>query len=158
MGINIFVLRANSGQFTDVFRKQEYVGIEAFTNNPFEEEWDLRNKDFLKQEYKKAYPNIDNRGLGIRVGQIYRFVNELKVGDVVICPYRDGFLLIGKIMGELYYSKDNTSPFLWRKKVQWIKDRVDRGIYSIQVWNVLRGSQTIYMVNPQEEILKSLEE
>ena len=45
------------------------------------------NKDFLKDKYRVKYPNDPNMRINQNVGQIFRFVNEMKIGDIVISPF-----------------------------------------------------------------------
>jgi restriction system protein len=90
------------------------------------------------------------------VGQINRFVNEMSVGDLVVSPYMDSQLLIGRIESELYYKKDNTSPYPWRKSVKWFKEKIDRHTLSVPLQNTLRSSLTCFKVTSAAEILIQL--
>jgi restriction system protein len=152
--IGVFVLRADFGRFTDTFEKQGYVGIGWFTENPLG--WELSNKDYLKEKYRSKYPKDPNMRVNQNVGQINRFVNEMKIGDLVISPYMDNRLLIGKIEGELYYQEDSTSPYPWRKKVKWFDEKIDRHTLSVPLQNTLRSSLTCFKVNSSDEILIEL--
>jgi len=149
--IGVFVLRADFGRFTDTFEKQGYVGIGWFTENPLG--WELSNKDYLKEKYRSKYPKDPNMRVNQNVGQINRFVNEMKIGDLVISPYMDNRLLIGRIEGELYYQEDSTSPYPWRKKVKWFDENIDRHTLSVPLQNTLRSSLTCFKVNSSDEIL-----
>ena len=96
--MRVFVLRADYGRYTDVFRNNNYIGIGWFDEiNPIQEKWDLTDKDFLKEKYREKYKEDVNMRVNQNVGQIYRFINDLKIGDIVISPYNTNELLIGKI-------------------------------------------------------------
>lgn len=154
MKINVFVLRAEFGRYTDTFEKEGYIGIGWFEEDP--KTWDLTNKDFLKEQYRKKFPSDPNMRINQNVGQINRFVNEMKVGDLVISPYMDNRLLIGKIESDLYFKSDSTSPYPWRKSVKWFKEKIDRHTLSVPLQNTLRSSLTCFNVNSADEILIQL--
>ncbi len=151
---NVFVLRAEFGRYTDTFEKEGYIGIGWFSNNPID--WDLSNKDFLKEKYREKFPDNPNMRVNQNVGQIYRFVNEISVGDLVISPYVDNQLLVGVIESELYFKEDKTSPYPWRKNVIWFKEKIDRHTLSVPLQNTLRSSLTCFKVSSSDEILVEL--
>jgi restriction system protein len=151
---DVFVLRAEFGRYTDTFQKEGYVGIGWYHNNP--EGWDLADKDFLKLRYKELYPDDPYMRMNQNVGQVFRFVNELKVGDLVLSPFMDNRLLVGKITSDLYFENDSTSPYPWRKRVDWFKDTIDRHVLSVPLQNTLRSSLTCFKVSSSQEILVEL--
>jgi restriction system protein len=151
---NVYVLRAEFGRYTDTFEKEGYIGIGWFSHNPID--WDLSNKDFLKERYREKFPDNPNMRVNQNVGQIYRFVNEMSVGDLVISPYVDNQLLVGVIESELYFKEDKTSPYQWRKNVNWFKEKIDRHTLSVPLQNTLRSSLTCFKVSSSDEILVEL--
>lgn len=155
--MRVFVLRADYGRYTDVFRNNNYIGIGWFDEiNPIQEKWDLTDKDFLKEKYREKYKEDVNMRVNQNVGQIYRFINDLKIGDIVISPYNTNELLIGKITGDLYFENDNSSPYPWRKKMEWIKDKVNRHSFSQPVQNTLKATLTCFEVKQKQEIFENL--
>lgn len=151
---NVFVLRADFGRYTNTFEKEEYIGIGWFTENPID--WDFSNKDFLKEKYRVLYPDDPNMRVNQNVGQINRFVNEMKIGDLVISPYMDNQLLVGIIESDLFFKEDSTSPYPWRKNVKWYKEKIDRHSLSVPLQNTLRSSLTCFKVSSADEILIEL--
>jgi restriction system protein len=155
--MRVFVLRADYGRYTDVFRNNNYIGIGWFDEiNPIQEKWDLTDKDFLKEKYREKYKEDVNMRVNQNVGQIYRFINDLKIGDIVISPYNTNELIIGKITGDLYFENDNSSPYPWRKKIEWIKDKVNRHSFSQQVQNTLKATLTCFEVKQKQEVFENL--
>lgn len=155
--MRVFVLRADYGRYTDVFKKHDYIGIGWFEEiNPIEKNWNLTDKDFLKEKYREKYSDDANMRVNQNVGQIYRFINDMKIGDIVISPYNTNDLLFGKITGDLYFESDNTSPYLWRKKIEWIKDNVNRHSFSQPIQNTLRSSLTCFEVKQRDEVLEMI--
>ena len=151
---DVYVLRAEFGRYTDTFKNEGYVGIGWYHDNP--DGWDLTNKDFLKLKYRELYPDDPYMRMNQNVGQVYRFVNELRVGDLVISPFMDNRLLIGEITSELYFQNDLTSPYPWRKRVEWFKNTIDRHGLSVPLQNTLRSSLTCFKVASSQEILLEL--
>ncbi len=151
---NVFVLRAEFGRYTDTFEREGYIGIGWFNDNPID--WDLSNKDYLKERYREKFPDDPNMRINQNVGQINRFVNEISVGDLVISPYMDNRLLVGVVESELFFNDDKTSPYPWRKKVQWLKEKIDRHTLSVPLQNTLRSSLTCFKVSSSDEILVEL--
>lgn len=151
---DVFVLRAEFGRYTDTFQKEGYVGIGWYHDNP--DGWDLADKDFLKLKYRELFPDDPYMRMNQNVGQVFRFVNELKVGDLVISPFMDNRLLVGRIASDLYYLTDSTSPYPWRKHVEWFKNTIDRHVLSVPLQNTLRSSLTCFKVSSSQEILVEL--
>lgn len=151
---NVFVLRADFGRFTHIFEKEGYIGIGWFLENPIE--WDLSNKEFLKEKYRKLFPEDPNMRVNQNIGQIIRFVNDMTIGDLVVTPYLNNELLIGKVESDLFFKEDNTSPYPWRKKVNWFEKKIDRHSLSVPLQNTLRSSLTCFKIASSDEILNAL--
>jgi len=155
--MRIFVLRADYGRYTDVFKKQSYIGIGWFEEiNPIENNWDLTDKDFLKEKYREKYPTDANMRVNQNVGQIFRFINDINIGDIIISPHNTNELIIGKVVGDLYFEEDNSSPYPWRKKVEWLKNEFNRHSFSNPLQNTLRSSLTCFEVKQRDEIFEVL--
>ncbi len=154
MNPNVFVVRADFGKYTDSFNTGGYVGIGWFDHVPTD--LDLTNRDELKQVYRNIYPDQSIMSMNQNVGQINRFLNEMKIGDIIISPFNDNRLLVGTITSDLYYEKDNTSPYPWRRKVKWFPDNIDRHTLSVPLQNTLRSSLTCFRVLMSDEILVNL--
>lgn len=148
---NVFVLRAGFGLYTSSFESNSYIGIGWFDEDP--QGWDLQDKEFLKVKYREVYPNDPNMSINQNVGQIYRFVNEMNIGDIVVSPFTDSQLLVGTIESDQYFQIDSSSPYAWRKKVKWFKEKIDRHNLSVPLQNTLRSSLTCFKITSADEIL-----
>lgn len=149
---NIYVVRADFGRYTQAFKDNGYVGIGWFD---FLMEKGI-TRDKIKEHYFKKFPKDVPLRAGQNSGQVYRFVNEINVGDIVLTPYKSGRLLVGEIIGENYYETDNSSPYGQRKKVNWFDQTIDRYELSVPLQNTLRSSLTVYKVNNGREILQTI--
>ena len=62
------------------------------------------NREAFKEAVAKAYPENKPSSVPINAGQLYRFIHEMKVNDLVIHPSkRSREVHIGKIIGEYSY-------------------------------------------------------
>lgn len=79
--------------------------------------------------YREKYPDAKEMSLKVCAGQVYRFVNEAKIGDIVIFPSKfDRKINIGRITGEYYYdSSDKEYP--QKRKVEWLH-HIERSNFS----------------------------
>ncbi len=149
---NIYVVRADFGKYTEAFKENNYVGIGWFA---FEIPKGT-TRDQIKEYYKKEYPKDAPLRAGQNAGQVYRFINEINIGDIVITPYAKDSLLVGEVIGENYYEFDSSSRFGLRKKVKWSQHVLSRYDLSVPLQNTLRSSLTVYKVNNGREILEAL--
>jgi restriction system protein len=95
--------------------------------NDFPDLKKFKSREDLTTEYQRLYPSENPSRSGIRVGQIWRFANEIAINDLVALPSKTQPIIhIGKIEGEYKYEKKANEILHWRP-VTWIKDipRVD---------------------------------
>lgn len=151
---NVFVLRAWYGKYTEAFKNGNYIGIGWFDEDPISGNWNLSDRDFLKEKYKEKYPADSPRSgkVGVNVGQVFRFLS-IKVGDLVICPCENrALLLVGKVKGELYFKADDSSPYPWRKDIEWF-ETLQRRELSVTFQDSLKSPLSCFCPNPADEIL-----
>lgn len=146
---NIYVVRAEFGTFTQAFKNHGYVGVGWFNQ--------LVDKTFSREDIKELYRQKFPKDMPMRVnqnsGQVYRFINDLKVGDIVITPYKTNHLLVGEVITEVYHKDDTTSIYPLRRNVKWFKETINRQNLSIPLQNSLRSSLTFFEIKNGLEIL-----
>lgn len=83
----------------------------------------ITTKEALAALYDEKNPNKNPRGRGQDIGQIWSFLDALKVGDYVV--YGDGGIAhIGQIVSEYIFDTENTNQdpdYVNNKKVKWLK-------------------------------------
>lgn len=89
----------------------------------------IKSKDELYKLYEDKYPKTKSKTIGQNVGQIWRFIFEMKVGDYVVLA--DGNKMhIAKVLSEYYYDSQNypneDKTYVNRRKVEWLKTNIDR--------------------------------
>lgn len=79
----------------------------------------FKSRDELFEAYQKIYQQ-GNVKAGITVGQIWRFANEIAIGDLVALPSKfQPVIHIGKVTGDYKYEKKE-EIIHWRK-VNWLQ-------------------------------------
>ncbi len=80
------------------------------------------SKNKLKELMKETYPKHPS-ALGNAVNQIFKFAVVTKMGDVVLAA--DGATVrgVGRVVGEYYFTVDDSSPFPHRIPVEWYSDQ-----------------------------------
>jgi restriction system protein len=80
------------------------------------------NREGFKIRVAAAFPNMKQGAVPVNAGQLYRFVYEAKIGDIVVYPSKsDRHIHIGRIEGDYEYSPKGESSYPNRRKVKWLK-------------------------------------
>jgi len=153
--MKVFVVRADFGKYTEAFLANEYVGIGWFESKEYPIN-ELNNRENIIKFYREFYPESADGTVFQNSGQVFRFINEINIGDIVITPFNDLRLLIGKVQSDAFFNMDDTSPYFYRRKVEWLKKSINRQTYSIPLQNTLRSSLTVFNVSQIQEVLDSV--
>jgi restriction system protein len=152
---NVWCVRAEFGSYARYFVDGGYVAI-GWLN-----ETDLGNilsRDDLYPLYKAAYPDdTSNVVIGQQVGQIARFLLEMKPGDYVITPAADTELLnYGRLIDDPSYEyaadKDGC-PYRHRRRIEWASRPLKRSSFSVPFQNTIRSSLTVFSISQRDEFL-----
>tara|TARA_B110001469_G_scaffold77765_1_gene73640 strand:+ start:579 stop:1586 length:1008 start_codon:yes stop_codon:yes gene_type:complete len=107
-----------TGDADSLFLKSKYIAIgwdqmpDLTTLEP--------NREAFKAKVQEAYPDAKKGAIPNYAGQLFRFLTELKVGDLVAYPSkRDRMIHIGEVEGGYTYTKGERYPH--RQKVKWLK-------------------------------------
>lgn len=89
--------------------------------NEFSDLSSLKTRNDLTKIYREVYPDFNNHRAGNEIGQIWRFVHDIQVGDLVALPLKtESSIAIGKVEGNYEYRK-LTEEVLHIRRVKWIK-------------------------------------
>jgi len=155
---NVWCVRAEFGSYTEQFVSGGYVAIGWMPEVDLSE---ISSRDELYPLYKEAHPqDTSNIVIGQQVGQIARFLLEIKGGDYVITPAADTeWLCYGRVAEGSSYSYgavENGCPYPHRRTVEWAKQRLKRGDFSVPFQNTIRSSLTVFAISQQEEFLAAI--
>lgn len=155
--IEIYCVRADFGTYTRQFIEGNYVAIGWL---PQKDLSGITSRDELYPLYREAYPNdTSNVVIGQQVGQIARFLLEMKPGDYVITPAPDTeFIHYGIIEENAYCFSDGSDgcPYLHRKKVKWHKEPIQRSQFSVPFQNTIRSSLTVFYISHKKNFFTTI--
>lgn len=155
--IELYCVRAEFGTYTKQFIDGNYVAIGWLPKNDLS---NITSREELYPLYKKEYPNdTSNVVIGQQVGQIARFLLEMKTGDFVITPAQDTeFIYYGIVEANAYYFSDGSDgcPYLHRKKVKWHKEPIQRSQFSVPFQNTIRSSLTVFYISHKKNFFTTI--
>ncbi|WP_377828793.1 restriction endonuclease [Bradyrhizobium lupini] len=124
---------------------------------------DLSKLPATREAYKKAvaatYPNVKPGAVPVIAGTLFKFVNEMKKGDLVIYPSKaDRMVNLGVIDGEYeFLPKADEMQCPNRRKVKWIH-RLARPVFSQGALHEIGSAVTLFSVrNNAEEFMAAFE-
>lgn len=92
--------------------------------------FDCRSKENIKQMILKQSPNLPSSELGQAAGNVQRFVNDMQIGDYVVCP--DGDMIhFGVVSSGYYFDPDYDAPdvaYPHQRKVEWKNKALRRNL------------------------------
>jgi restriction system protein len=106
-----------TGDAESIFEKKNVVAI------GWEKIGDLskyHSRAEYKKRYEEIYPNEKAGAIPVSAGQLYRFVREMKVGDIVVFPLkRTAEIWLGRVTGDYKYEPSDAYPN--QRAVEWFK-------------------------------------
>lgn len=119
---------------------------------------DIDSKDALAARYDEHFDKV-GIGRGQDIGQVWRFINDIKVGDYIIFAEPSEFH-IGRIESEYYYDdSDNpnqSADYKSTRTVKWIKKNISRSILSSDLHNSLKTAMSIWAINDYKSAVAEL--
>ena len=115
------------------------------------------DRECYKAQYAKVYPDAKKGSIATAAGMLYRFVNEIKVGDYIVFPSKvDRKINIGIVEGE-YAFVESADEYVQQRKVKWIK-HLPRTVFSQGALYEVGSALTLFSVkNYAGEYLKTLD-
>ena len=119
---------------------------------------DIDSKEQLSKLYEANYDK-KNRGRGQDVGQIWRFIHDMKIGDYVIFAENSVFH-IGRIDSDYCYDtterESQDSDYKSNRKVKWLKKNISRSVLSTNLHNSLKTAMSIWTLNDYKSAVLDL--
>jgi restriction system protein len=96
--------------------------IVAIGWNKLPDLFNIKSKENLKTIYKNTYPDRSKNLMNSQINQIWRYINEIKVNDIVSLPLKTkNSILFGIIQGDYQY-KQFAENVKHTRKVKWLKE------------------------------------
>ncbi len=155
---NIWCVRAEFGTYTKHFVEDGYAAIGWL---PYVDLSQVKSREELYPLYKQTYPeDTSNIVIGVQVGQIARFLLDIKAGDYIITPAADTeWLHYGEVAPDpsyMYAAGDDGCPSRQRRRVTWSTERIKRSEMSVPFQNTIRSSLTVFGVSQETEFLTAI--
>jgi restriction system protein len=118
----------------------------------------LKDRDEFKEKITAAYPHDKPGSIPVSAGQLFRFIFEMKVGDIIAYPsQRDKLLHIGRIDGDYRYNPSADENYPNQRAVTWLKE-IPRTIFSQAALFEIGSAMSFFQIrNYAEEFLAVLE-
>lgn len=111
-------------------------------------------REEFKDELSRIIPKESVKSVPIWAGMLFRFRDEIQIGDVVVAPYKpDSTINIGVIAGDYEFEADALTH-RHRRKVEWKRLGLARSSFTRAALGELSASLTLFRVqkNAQEFI------
>lgn len=154
----VWCVRAEYGSYTRYFLEGGYVAIGWINNQDLSQ---LHSREQIQYLYRTAHPeDTSNIVIGQQVGQIARFLLDIKPGDYVITPSANTEILhygqIAKEPSYVFAPAGEACPYRQRRKVVWSKETLNRSSFSVPFQNTMRSSLTVFSVSQRDEFLAAV--
>lgn len=139
----------------NLFRKNNLIAI------GWHEMGDLskyKDREEYKKRYERVYTDVSEGAMRNAAGMFYRFVHEMKIGDLAIYPSSPSRqVYIGEIIGPYKYAPNIDSHFPNQRHVRWLKN-LPRTRFSQQALYEIGSALTLFQVrNNADEFISVLE-
>lgn len=144
----LWVVRAQGGQWADEFREQSYAGV------GFDLTADLSattNIESIEQAWRDAHPTWRRKTNA--VDQTHWFLNEMKPGDQIITPAREGKLYVGTVQdgqseGKFHRPPPGVAGGLYNcRSVEYRSDFFFREELPVPMRYSLMGQMTVFSID-----------
>ena len=116
----------------------------------------LKTREDFKKRYEQVYPDTKPGAIPVSAGQLFRFVREMKIGDIVIFPLKGSAeIWLGRVTGEFKYDSSLSYPQL--RSVEWLK-KLPRTTFSQGALYEIGSAMSFFQVkNYADEFQAALE-
>lgn len=119
---------------------------------------DISSKEELASRYDKTFDK-NPRGKGQDVGQVWRFLNDMQIGDYVIFAESSVFH-IGRVESDYYYddleNSEQSTDYKSTRAVRWLKKNISRGVLSSDFHKSLMTAMSIFTLNDYKSAVSDL--
>ncbi len=116
------------------------------------------DREAFKARVAKAFPEKKPGAIPVNAGQLFRFVHEMKSGDIVVYPSkRDRQVHIGRVAGAYKYDPTTEPSYPNRRAVKWLQ-AVPRTKFSQGALYEIGSAMSLFLVkNFADEFRAALE-
>ena len=116
------------------------------------------DREAYKARLREMYPTAKAGAIPVWAGQLFRFVNEVGIGDLVVYPSKvDKRIHIGRIKGEYQYVPSPGDDYAHRRPVGWLKDFPRTAFIQGALYEIGSALSFFQIKNYADEFLATLE-
>ncbi|ETT33160.1 hypothetical protein BK124_19325 [Paenibacillus amylolyticus] len=143
---NWFIRAGESAYLFEEFKETQVIAIGW---NEVGSLTQVRHTDDVKKRLRNEYPDYKDGKVNITAGQLFRFANDMKVGDLVVTydPQTREYL-IGEIISDYQYGEGMISDKKHYRKVTWT-GQVDRDVLTANTRSTLGSKITLFALQPE---------
>lgn len=120
---------------------------------------DITTKDDLASKYDATWSDVKPRKKGQDVGQVWRFIKEMQIGDYVVFSCGDT-CHIGRITSDYYFddtANENQHPdYTNIRDVEWLKKDIRKSDLSQALQNSLGAAMSVFGLNDYKSAIYAL--
>ncbi len=151
----IYVVRAYFGKYITNFIRGGYVGIGWMPSVDLSEVSDSDNLSLL---FERDHPKYQNDLIiGRQLGQVERFLFEMKDGDYVITPDSNTetihYGIVEPDPSYYYFTGEDGCPFRHRRKVKWNRRGIEENEFSQPFQRAIRSPMVVFQVPQKKNFL-----
>ncbi len=80
------------------------------------------DRDSFKTKVARTYPGAKQGSIPVFAGVLFRFLHEMKIGDLIVFPAkRERQIYIGKVTGDYQYVPSEPANAVNQRAVEWLK-------------------------------------
>ena len=104
------------------------------------------DREAFKARVAEIYPEKKTGAIPVIAGQLFRFIHEVRNGDLVVYPSRqDREVHLGRIEGDYQYQTDSESSYPHRRAVKWLRS-VPRTQFSQGALYEIGSAMSLFLV------------
>lgn len=120
---------------------------------------DITTKEELSSRYDATWSDVKSRKKGQDIGQVWRFIKEMQIGDYVVFSCGDT-CHIGKITSDYYFdnkANENQHPdYTNIRDVEWLKKDIRKSDLSQALQNSLGAAMSVFGLNDYKSAIQEL--
>lgn len=119
---------------------------------------DIGSREELASRYDEHFDKKP-RGKGQDVGQVWRFLQDMQIGDYVIFAENSVFH-IGRVKSDYYYddteNPEQSADYKSTRTVRWLKKNISRSVLSSNLHKSLMTAMSIFTLNDYKSAVSDL--
>ncbi len=153
-GRSVWGIRAGAnGEAHDLFVGQRVIALAWHELGDLSR---LNDRNAYKRRYTEVIPDQRERHVNANVGQLYRFVHEIAVDDVVVYPPKESdHVYLGTVTGSYAYRPERDAAYPHQRDVVWLPP-IPRSTFSSDALDQLTFRMTLCTLDASGEEFRAL--